>query len=197
MTFSTGLLLLTFSAQVALPTPPPAPPADPNPPPEGPVVVLETSLGNIKIGLYQTKAPLSTENFLRYVREGFYAGTIFHRVIPGFMVQAGAFTPDMKEKQAYPPIKNEARNMLRNARGAVALARTTDPNSATAQFFINVKSNHALDFGIAGAGYAVFGAVLEGMDVVDKITTVSTGVRGQFEDVPNTPVVIRSARVEK
>jgi cyclophilin family peptidyl-prolyl cis-trans isomerase len=101
----------------------------------------------------------------------------------------------MKEKAGHPPVRNEARNLLRNSRGAVALARTGDPNSATSQFYISVKHNHSLDFGIVGAGYAVFGMVIEGMDVVDKITAVSTGVRGQFEDVPNTPVVVKRARI--
>jgi peptidyl-prolyl cis-trans isomerase A (cyclophilin A) len=153
-------------------------------------------MGNIKIGLYKTKSPISTENFLRYVREGYFTGTIFHRVIPGFMVQGGGFTPDMKEREPHPPIRNEARNLLRNLRGAVSLARTSDPNSGAAQFFINVKSNHALDFGIAGAGYAVFGAVLEGMDVVDRISNVSTGTRGPHENVPNTAILIKGVRVE-
>lgn len=191
------ILSVTLVALALLqkPVEPPPPLVDPNPPPDGPVVALETTMGTIKIGLYRTKAPLSTENFLRYVNEGFYEGTIFHRVIPGFMVQAGGFTPDMKEKPGRPPIRNEARNLLRNTRGAVAMARTGDPNSATSQFYISVKQNHSLDFGITGAGYAVFGMVLEGMDVVDRITAVSTGVRGQFEDVPNTPVMVKSARV--
>jgi cyclophilin family peptidyl-prolyl cis-trans isomerase len=192
MTLSVALVALALLQKT---TEPPPPLQNLNPAPDGPVVALETTMGTIKIGLYQTKAPISTENFLRYVSEGFYDGTIFHRVIPGFMVQAGGFTPDMKEKPGRPPIRNEARNLLRNVPGAVAMARTGDPNSATSQFYISVKHNHSLDFGIAGAGYAVFGMVLEGMDVVERITTVSTGVRGQFEDVPNTPVVIKSARV--
>jgi cyclophilin family peptidyl-prolyl cis-trans isomerase len=208
MTVATGFLVLALAGQAARPTPPPTPTPAPtptpsptptpaqNPEPDGPVVVLDTSMGVIRLRLYQTKSPVSSENFLRYVREGFYDGTIFHRVIPNFMVQAGGFTPDMKEKQVHPPVRNEARNRLRNLRGAVSLARTNDPNSATAQFFINVKSNHVLDFGITGAGYAVFGAVLDGMDVVDRIVATPTGVRGQFEDVPNTPIVIRSARIE-
>jgi cyclophilin family peptidyl-prolyl cis-trans isomerase len=189
---SAAFLVLAL-LQKPIATPPPL--QDVNPAPDGPVVLLDTTMGPIKIGLYKTKAPLSTENFLRYVREGFYDGTIFHRVIPGFMVQAGGFTPDMKEKAGRDPVRNEARNLLRNSRGTVAMARTGDPNSATSQFFISVKNNHSLDFGIAGAGYAVFGQVIEGMDVVDRITTVTTGVRGQLEDVPNTPVVVRSARV--
>ena len=192
MTFSAALVAL---ALLQKPTTPPPPLVDQNPPPDGPVVALETTAGTIKIGLYQTKAPISTENFLRYVREGFYDGTVFHRVIPGFMVQAGGFTPDMKEKEGHAPIRNEARNLLRNSRGTVAMARTGDANSATSQFFISVKNNHSLDFGIMGAGYAVFGVVLEGMEIVDKISAVSTGVRGQFEDVPNTHIVVKSARI--
>jgi cyclophilin family peptidyl-prolyl cis-trans isomerase len=192
MTRSVALVAL---ALLQKPAEPPAPLVDQNPAPDGPVVAFETTMGTITIGLYRTKAPLSTENFLRYVREGFYDGTIFHRVIPGFMVQAGGFTPDMKEKAGHAPIRNEARNLLRNSRGALAMARTGDANSATSQFYISVKNNHSLDFGIMGAGYAVFGLVLEGMDVVDKITAVSTGVRGQLEDVPNTPVLVKSARV--
>jgi cyclophilin family peptidyl-prolyl cis-trans isomerase len=181
-----------FAAQAA----PPVPPPDVNPTPDGPVVALETTLGTIKIGLFKTKAPISTENFLRYVREGFFTGTIFHRTIPGFMIQGGGFTPDMKEKEAHAPIRNEARNMLRNSRGTVAMARTELANSATAQFYINVKPNHSLDFGINGAGYAVFGMVLEGMDVVDRISNVSTGTRGPHENVPNTAILIKGARID-
>jgi cyclophilin family peptidyl-prolyl cis-trans isomerase len=175
-----------------------APPAAPSEPiPDGPMVALETSMGTIRIGLYKTKAPLSTENFLRYVREGFYDGTIFHRVMPSFMIQGGGFTPDMKEKATtHGPIRNEARNMLRNSRGTVAMARLNEPNSATSQFFINLKSNHPLDFGIMGAGWAVFAQVLEGMDVVDRIAAVRTGSRGEHENVPDTPVLIKQARIE-
>ena len=192
MNASAALLVVAlFAAQAAPPAPPPE-----NPTPDGPVVVLDTTLGMIKIGLFKAKAPISTENFLRYVREGFFTGTIFHRSIPGFMIQGGGFTPDMKEKPAHAPIRNEARNMLRNSRGTVAMARTNDPNSATAQFFINVKPNHSLDFGINGAGYAVFGMVLEGMDVVDRISNVSTGVRGPHENVPNTAILIKGTRIE-
>jgi peptidyl-prolyl cis-trans isomerase A (cyclophilin A) len=190
-----GLIALALVVGQAK-TPEQAPPPE-IPTPDGPVVALETSMGTIRIGLYKTKAPLSTENFLRYVNEGFYDGTIFHRVMPGFMVQGGGFTPDMKEKAIpHPPVRNEARNMIRNSRGTVALARTTDPNSATSQFFINLRSNHPLDFGIMGAGYAVFGQVLEGMDVVDHIAAVRTGSRGEHENVPDTPVLIKQARIE-
>lgn len=189
-----ALLALALTATQAAP---PAPPPDQNPTPDGPVVALDTTLGMIKIGLYKAKSPISSENFLRYVREGFYAGTIFHRVIPGFMIQGGGFTPDMKEKEAHAPIRNEARNMLRNSRGTVAMARTNEPNSASSQFYINLKSNHSLDFGIMpGAGYAVFGVVVEGMDVVDRISNVPTGQRGPHENVPNTAVLIRGTRIE-
>ena len=191
MNASVALIALALvAAQAAPPTPPP------DPTPDGPVVALETTLGIIKIGLFKTKSPISTENFLRYVREGFFTGTIFHRTIPGFMIQGGGFTPDMKEKEAHAPIRNEARNMLRNSRGTVAMARTELANSATAQFYINVKPNHSLDFGINGAGYAVFGVVLEGMDVVDRISNVSTGTRGPHENVPNTAILIKGARIE-
>jgi cyclophilin family peptidyl-prolyl cis-trans isomerase len=187
----------TFLLAALLVDQPKAPPTPgpENPPPDGPVVALETTMGTIKIGLYKTKAPLSTANFLRYVQEGFYDGTIFHRVIPTFMVQGGGFTPDMKEKPTGEMIRNEARNLLRNSRGAVTMARTENPNSATSQFFINLKSNHNLDFGIMGAGYAVFGQVIEGIEIVDKIAGVSTGSRGPHENVPHTPVVIKAARV--
>ena len=174
----------------------PAAVPSPRPTPSGPVVVLETSLGRIRIGLYDDKSPVSAENFLKYVRKGHYNGTIFHRVIPSFMIQGGGMTPDMTEKPTDAPIRNEARNGVRNGRGTVAMARTNDPNSATSQFFINLKDNAFLDFGIRGAGYAVFGEVLEGMDVVDKIAAVPTTRRSQQDDVPVTPVLITSAKVE-
>jgi peptidyl-prolyl cis-trans isomerase A (cyclophilin A) len=173
---------------------PPAATPPPRPVPSGPVVVLETSMGTIRIVLNREQAPLSVDNFLKYVRAHHYDGTIFHRVIPGFMAQGGGFTPDLKEKAMRPPVKNEARNGLRNSRGTVAMARTTDPNSATSEFFINVRDNHRLDFGIGGAGYAVFGEVIEGMDVVDKMVAVSTTTRGELHDVPITPILIKTAR---
>jgi len=182
-----GLLLLLL--QTGLPQAPELPPTD------GQEVVLETSLGEIRIGLYAAKAPRSTENFLAYVRAGHYAGTVFHRVIPGFMIQGGGYDAQLDERATQPPIRSEARNGLRNRRGSVALARTSDPNSATSQFFINLKDNHNLDFGIGGAGYTVFGRVLEGMDVVDRIAAVPTGARGPHEAVPLTPITILSARV--
>jgi cyclophilin family peptidyl-prolyl cis-trans isomerase len=156
------------------------------------VVVVDTSLGKITIGLYKDKAPLTVANFLKYVRAGHYDGTIFHRVIPDFMIQGGGQDAKGVDRPTGPPVKNEARNMLRNTRGSVAMARTSDPDSATAQFFINVRDNHNLDFGIGpGAGYTVFGEVLDGMDVADKIQVVATS---KSDNRPITPVVIRSIR---
>jgi len=178
----------------ALTQTPAAPAPEPRPAASGPVVVLDTSLGTIRIVLNKEKAPLTVDNFLKYVRARHYDGTIFHRVMPGFMAQGGGFTPDMKEKAARPAIRNEARNGLRNSRGTVAMARLTDPDSATSQFFINVKDNHRLDFGIGGAGYAVFGEVVEGMDVVDKIVAVPRTTKGDYENVPVTAILIKTAR---
>ena len=164
-----------------------------------PVVLLETSMGNIKIELYPDKAPITVKNFLAYVNEGHYDGLVFHRVIRNFMVQGGGFTPDMKEKRpGRQPIKNEAGNGLRNDRGTVAMARTGVVDSATAQFFINVVNNDFLNHKNEtpqGFGYAVFGKVTEGMDVVDKIRNVPTGNVKMFQDVPKEPVTIRKASV--
>jgi len=193
---SAAALLLLAQAATASPAASPAAVPSPRPTPSGPVVVLETSMGRIRIGLYDDKSPVSTENFLKYVRKGHYNGTLFHRVMPNFMIQGGGMIQDMSEKPTDPPIRNEARNGLRNSRGTVAMARTNDPNSATAQFFINLKDNAFLDFGIRGMGYAVFGEVIEGMAVVDKIAAVQTTRRGQHDDVPVTPVLILSAKVE-
>ena len=165
-------------------------------PANAPVVALETSMGTIRIQLDQEKAPATVANFLSYVRAGHYDGTVFHRVIPGFMIQGGGMDASMKEKPTRAPIKNEAANKLRNDRGTIAMARTADPDSATAQFFINVKNNASLDFGVNGAGYAVFGRVIEGMEVVDRIVAVATTTRAPHQNVPVTPVVIRKARVE-
>jgi cyclophilin family peptidyl-prolyl cis-trans isomerase len=162
--------------------------------PAGPIVQLETSLGRIRVQLNKEKAPISVDNFLKYVRAGHYDGTIFHRVIPGFMIQGGGYDPDLSERPTRPPIRNEAKNGLRNVRGSLAMARTNEPNSATAQFFINVKDNAALDFGIRGAGYAVFGQVIEGMEVVDKIVAVPTTMRGEHQNIPSAPVVIQRVR---
>lgn len=162
-----------------------------------PVVLLETSMGNIKVELYPDKAPITVKNFLAYVKEGHYDGLVFHRVIRGFMIQGGGFTSDMKEKRpAYPPIKNEAGNGLKNERGTIAMARTGVVDSATAQFFINVVNNDFLNHANEspqGFGYAVFGKVIEGMDVVDKIRSVPTGNVRMFSDVPKEPVTILKA----
>jgi len=164
-----------------------------------PQVRLETSKGAITLELYPEKAPKSVENFLGYVRDGFYDGTIFHRVIDGFMVQGGGFTQDYTRKPTQAPIENEADNGLSNRTGTVAMARTRDPHSATAQFFINVSDNTFLDHTAKsprGWGYAVFGEVVDGMDVVNAIKSVKTGPAGPFpKDVPQEPVVIESARV--
>lgn len=159
-----------------------------------PVVALSTTFGDITIELNSEKAPITVKNFLEYVDAGFYDGTIFHRVIPEFMIQGGGFTKDMKQKQTQPPIKNEADNGLRNSRGTITMARTSDINSATSQFFINLKDNTSLDHHVRDYGYAVFGKVIKGMDVVDKIAAVRTGNRGMQQNVPIKPVIIRSAR---
>ncbi len=165
---------------------------------KNPVVLMETSLGNVKIELFPQTAPVTVKNFLEYVNSGFYNGTIFHRVINGFMIQGGGFTSDLVQKPTNPPIKNEADNGLTNDRGTIAMARTGDPNSATAQFFINVVDNDKLNRPSPdGYGYAVFGEVVEGMDVIDKIKAVRTGFSKGMRDVPQTPVVIKSMKVLK
>ena len=162
----------------------------------GPKVEMQTSLGKIVIELDDAKAPVSSKNFLAYTQEGFYNGTVFHRVIPGFMIQGGGFTADMTQKPAKAPIQNEAKNGLKNARGTIAMARTQNPHSASAQFFINTKDNTFLDYpGRDGWGYAVFGKVTEGMDIVDKIAQVKTGNKGFHQNVPTEPVVIQSVKV--
>ena len=157
-------------------------------------VKLSTSLGDIVVQLEPAKAPKTVENFVQYVKAGHYDGTIFHRVIDGFMIQGGGMTPDMKEKATRAPIPLESRNGLSNVRGTLAMARTNVPDSATSQFFINVVDNHFLDAARSpdGNGYAVFGKVVQGMDVVDKIRKVPTGTRGPFQDVPKAPVLIES-----
>jgi len=159
------------------------------------MIILSTRLGDIVIELYSDKAPVTAENFLSYVQDGFYEGTIFHRVIPGFMIQGGGMTEDMKQKPTRSPIKNEASNGLSNKRGTLAMARTQNPNSATSQFFINLTDNTFLDSSPRGIGYAVFGAVVEGMETVDKIAAVPTGKRGMYDDVPREPIVIESVRL--
>jgi peptidyl-prolyl cis-trans isomerase A (cyclophilin A) len=159
------------------------------------VVEVKTSLGAFKIELNAEKAPKTVENFLKYVDDKFYDGTIFHRVISDFMIQGGGFDKAMTKKSTREPVENEAKNALSNVRGTVAMARTSDPNSATAQFFVNVKDNKNLDYGgPSGDGYCVFGKVIAGMDVVDKIKVVPTGSQGGMGDVPQTPIVIESIR---
>jgi cyclophilin family peptidyl-prolyl cis-trans isomerase len=163
-----------------------------------PKVEFRTSVGTIVIDLYPENAPQTVENFLQYVKDGFYEGTVFHRVIPGFMVQGGGFTRNLQQKPTRPAIRNEAGNGLRNAVGTVAMARTKDPHSATAQFFINVADNDFLDFKSPdenGYGYTVFGRVSAGMDVVQRILQVPTATVGPHQNVPRTPVVIESARL--
>lgn len=161
---------------------------------ENPKVLLTTSLGEIEIELEAEKAPISTANFLSYVDSGYYAGTQFHRVIPGFMVQGGGFDADMQQKDTQAQIKNEADNGLHNVRGTLAMARTQVRDSATSQFFINHKDNAFLDHGSRDFGYAVFGKVIRGMDVVDKIAQVPTGNTGGHQNVPREPVLITEAK---
>ena len=165
-----------------------------------PVVVIETTLGTITAELDRAKAPLSVENFLQYVTDGHYNGTIFHRVIKGFMVQGGGFTPDMQQKPVRAPIKNEATNGLTNDAGTLAMARTNVVDSATSQFFINTGADNGF-LNNSGStaqtyGYAVFGKVIDGMDVVDTIDNVGTGNRGPFQNVPDTPIEIVSITVQ-
>jgi cyclophilin family peptidyl-prolyl cis-trans isomerase len=163
-----------------------------------PVVLMETSKGTIKIELFEDKAPESVKNFLAYAEGGHYDGTVFHRVISGFMVQGGGFDEKLEQKPTKAPIRNEAGNGLSNDRGTLAMARTNDPDSATAQFFINHADNKFLNRSGGNAGYAVFGRVVEGMDVVDAIARVKTGAKGRFDkDVPQETVVIKSVKKAK
>ncbi|SDL97517.1 peptidyl-prolyl cis-trans isomerase A (cyclophilin A) [Modicisalibacter muralis] len=157
---------------------------------ETPTVVLQTSKGDITLELFSERAPITVKNFLAYVDEGFYGGTIFHRVIPGFMIQGGGLTVDMTRKSTKAPIENEADNGLTNQRGTLAMARTQSVNSATAQFFINVADNDFLNHGVRGYGYAVFARVVDGMDVVDSIAEVSTDSLEGRRNVPEQPIVI-------
>lgn len=161
-------------------------------PAKAPHVLLDTTNGQIEIELDPVKAPISTKNFLDYVNSGFYTNTIFHRVIPGFMAQGGGFTPQMQQKETKAPIKNEHKNGLANVRGTLSMARTSAPDSATSQFFINVKDNDFLD---QGDGYAVFGKVVKGMDVVDIIVNSPTTTKQGMQNVPSDPVIIKSAKV--
>lgn len=179
--------------------PVPLPPAALQPAPGNPVAVIATTAGDITVELFKDRAPVSVENFLGYATEGFYVGTIFHRVISEFMIQGGGFTADLVEKSTRPPIRNEAANKLSHVRGTLAMARTQALRSATAQFFINVADNRAkLDhrgYAPADFGYAVFGRVLTGMEVCDRIAAVDSRTVGAFEDVPIEPVVIKDVRV--
>lgn len=179
------LLLVLLTAPVALAA--------------NPKVELKTTMGTVVIELYPENAPKTVENFLQYVKDGFYDGTVFHRVIPGFMVQGGGFTPNMQQKTTRPVIRNEAGNGLRNAVGTVAMARTADPHSASAQFFINVAENDFLDFKSPdekGYGYTVFGRVTSGMDTtVQKMVQAPTATVGQHQNVPRQPIVIERARL--
>ncbi len=180
-TFITLLLAFTLSAQAKT----------------NPQVLLETNYGNIILELYPDQAPETVKNFLQYVNEGFYDGTVLHRVIPNFMIQGGGYTPDLQRKPTRAPIKNEADNGLHNKIGYVAMARTSDPHSATSQFFINVANNSFLDFREKtprGYGYAVFGRVIKGMRVVNKIRQVQTARIKGMKDVPVEPVIIKKAR---
>ena len=191
---STLLALLGFFLQT------PAPAAALQPAPGNPVVVIETSEGTITAELYKDRAPVSVANFLQYARDGHYDGTIWHRVVSGYVIQGGGYTPEMAERSTRPPIQNEATNGLSNRRGTLAMARTRQLRSATSQFFINLVDNGSLDhrgFAPDDFGYAVFGRVLQGMDVVDRIGAVSVGPRGGMDTVPLTPVLIKSVTEKK
>lgn len=184
--YAVAFILMTwsFSSQAAEPT--------------NPTVTIKTSMGNIVVKLNSDKAPESTKNFLKYVNKGHYEKTLFHRVIKDFMIQGGGFTEDFKEKKTLPPIQNEAKNGLSNKRGTIAMARTNVVNSATSQFFINTVDNPRLDYkSDADYGYAVFGEVIEGMDVVDKIRNVKTTTLVEYENVPADPIIIKSVKLGK
>ncbi len=159
------------------------------------MILFSTSHGEFSVKLFDDDAPISTKNFLDYAASGHFDGTIFHRVIPNFVLQGGGFTPEMQQKQTQEPIKNEADNGLKNERGTLSMARTSDVNSATSQFFVNLVDNAFLDHGDQDFGYAVFGRVTQGMDVIDKIAAVATGKKGGHQDVPLDPVVVESAKV--
>ena len=162
-----------------------------------PTVIIKTSMGTIEAVLYKDKAPISVENFLKYAKDKHYDGTIFHRIIPNFMIQGGGFDAKFSQKKVRDPIKNEAKNGLKNERGTFAMARTGQVDSATSQFFINLKHSKFLDHGVRDYGYAVFGKVTKGLDVVDKIAAVQTGAKGPFSrDCPKEDVIIKSIRVK-
>jgi cyclophilin family peptidyl-prolyl cis-trans isomerase len=175
---------------------PAAPPAVPK---SAPQVIIQTNMGTIEVELNPEKAPITVKNFLRYVDSNFYEVTIFHRVIYGFMIQGGGFTKDLDQKKTFEPIAIESHNGLKNERGTVAMARTGDPNSATSQFFINTRDNYPLNYSaptMQGYGYTVFGKVVQGMDVVDKIEVVNTTTRGDLDDVPVKPIIIEKISVK-
>lgn len=158
------------------------------------MILFETSLGNFKIEFFEKEAPISVANFQKYIDDGHFDGTIFHRIVPGFVIQGGGFTEDMTQKKTQPAIKNEADNGLKNERGTLSMARTNDVNSATSQFFVNLKDNDFLDHSRGNFGYAVFARVTEGMDVIDKIAAVETGRKRGFDDVPVEAVIMKSVR---
>jgi cyclophilin family peptidyl-prolyl cis-trans isomerase len=158
------------------------------------MIRFETSLGDFTVELFEKDAPLSVANFLSYIDAEFFDGTIFHRIVPGFVIQGGGFTEDMTQKKTQPPIKNEADNGLKNTRGSLSMARTSDINSATSQFFVNLKDNDFLDHSRGNFGYAVFARVTEGMEVIDKIAAVETGRKRGFDDVPVEAVIMKSVR---
>jgi peptidyl-prolyl cis-trans isomerase A (cyclophilin A) len=158
------------------------------------MIRFETSLGDFTIEFYEKEAPESVANFMRYIDEGFFDGTIFHRIVPGFVIQGGGFTEDMSQKRTKPPVKNEADNGLKNSRGTLSMARTNDINSATSQFFVNLKDNDFLDHSRGNFGYAVFARVTQGMEVIDKIAAVETGRKRGFDDVPLEAVIMKSVR---
>jgi peptidyl-prolyl cis-trans isomerase A (cyclophilin A) len=159
------------------------------------MIRFETNLGDFTVELFEKEAPLSAANFRRYIEDGFFDGTIFHRIVPGFVIQGGGFTEDMTQKRTHPAVKNEADNGLKNSRGTLSMARTNDINSATSQFFVNLKDNDFLDHSRGNFGYAVFARVIDGMDVVDKIAAVTTGRKRGFDDVPVDAVIMKSVRV--
>lgn len=193
--FTAGFLTLLSVTSFA------ATPAADSQKPVNPKVIIETSQGNITLVLYANKAPKTVANFLQYINDGFYTNTIFHRVIENFMIQGGGFTAQFERKPTRAPVVNEAANGLKNNRGTIAMARTSDPHSATAQFFINVKNNDSLNYKSNAPqefGYCVFGKVIKGMGVVDKIRHLKTGSAGPFRsDVPRTPVIIKSIKLVK
>ncbi len=198
MTLGASLILLALAAAGQAPSTPPASPETQAPAVVYPKVVMHTSMGDIVIELYSDKAPKTVENFLAYTRAGFFDGTVFHRVIPGFVIQGGGYTADLGRKPTRDPIVNEAKNGIKNTRGTLSMARTSDPNSATSQFFVNLVDNRGLDPNPAADphGYAVFGKVVEGMAVVDAIAKVPTTNRSMFQNVPVDPIVVTKAEVK-